>query len=311
MEKKNWKYFTHYFQTQNKNLLLITITKVVALRLSQHACTIHTQFKILIHGYIYVLPQLSDILQTLKYAHVIIIDEMSMKISIILCAIKQHLKQAQSNINLFVNVLLLLGDLAQLSTICRHSLKKKILYYNICHISLAPCWSMATRCLLISFTIHSIDPIFLQILNNIHFKHYKMKLIKYCKVVMFQKRICYHTFIMAQFFYVHIKEIVNKYNDFLIHKIFPSNEFFDVTMETNTLDIENVNTRLHDPKFNHIKYVAIGAIVMLTENINILKGVVNGTIVMITSIGFNNNNKMVTNIRIKKFNTNMFLTLKR
>jgi hypothetical protein len=47
----------------------------------------------------------------LKYAHVIIIDEMSMKISIILCEIKQ--KQAQSNINPFANVLLLVGDLAQ------------------------------------------------------------------------------------------------------------------------------------------------------------------------------------------------------
>jgi ATP-dependent exoDNAse (exonuclease V) alpha subunit len=75
------------------------------------------------------------------------------------------------------------------------------------------------------------------------------------------------------------------------------------------LDIENVKTRLHDPNFNHIKYVTIGVIVMLTKNINISKGVVNGTIAMITSIGFDNN-KMVTSITIKKFSTNMFLTLK-
>ncbi len=48
----------------------------------------------------------------------------------------------------------------------------------------------------------------------------------------------------------------------------------------------------------HIKYVAIGTIVIFTENINISKGVVNGTIAMITSIGFSNN-KMVTSITIK------------
>ncbi len=107
------------------------------------------------------------------------------------------------------------------------------------------------------------------------------------------------------------QENVNKYNDLSIHNIFPSNEIFDVTMENDTLDTENVKTRLHDPKFNHIKYVAIGAIVMFIENINVSKRVVNGTIAMITSIGFNNNNKMVTSITIKKFNTNMFLTLKR
>jgi hypothetical protein len=58
-------------------------------------------------------------------------------------------------------------------------------------------------------------------------------------------------------------EDVDKYNDLLIHKRFPSNEIFDVTMETNALDIENVKIGLH-PKFNHIKYVAMGTIVMLT-----------------------------------------------
>jgi len=66
-------------------------------------------------------------------------------------------------------------------------------------------------------------------------------------------------------------------------------------METNALDIENVKTWLHDPKFNHIKYVVMGTIVMLIENINISKGALNGANSMITSIGFNND-KMVISI---------------
>jgi hypothetical protein len=55
----------------------------------------------------------------LKYANVIIIDEMSMMITTILLAIKQCLKQAQGNINPFANVLLLVGDLAHSPTIYR------------------------------------------------------------------------------------------------------------------------------------------------------------------------------------------------
>jgi hypothetical protein len=109
---------------EKKIEILIATTKVATLQLSQDACTIHTQFKILICGFlfvffffffffVFVLPQPNDILQTLKYTHVIIIDEMSMMTSTILCAIEQRLKQVQGNINPFANVLLLsISDLA-------------------------------------------------------------------------------------------------------------------------------------------------------------------------------------------------------
>jgi hypothetical protein len=96
----------------------------------------------------------------------------------------------------------------------------------------------------------------------------------------------------------------------LIHKIFDANDIFDVTMEINAMNIENVQTWLHDPKFNHIKYVAIQAVIMLTKNINISKGVVNGTIAIITSLEFNND-KIITSIAIKIVNTNIFMTLKK
>jgi hypothetical protein len=54
--------------------------------------------------------------------------------------------------------------------------------------------------------------------------------------------------------------------------------------------------------------IAIGEIVMLTKNINISKGVVNGAIVIITSIEFDNN-KIIINITIKILNSNTFITL--
>ncbi len=47
-----------------------------------------TQLKILMHDYSVILSQPSDILQTSKHAHVIIIDEISIMITIMLHAIK-------------------------------------------------------------------------------------------------------------------------------------------------------------------------------------------------------------------------------
>ncbi len=102
------KYFTHYFQMQNRNLLLISSTRVVALWLSQHAYTTHTQCRILLCGNLFVLSQRSQILERLKHAHVIIVDEMSMMTNVVFCANKQRLKQTHNNSNPFTNMLLLL-----------------------------------------------------------------------------------------------------------------------------------------------------------------------------------------------------------
>ncbi len=76
-------------------------------------------------GYSCILPQPSKILKTLKHAHVIIIDEMSMIIDVMLCAIKQRLKPAHNNSNPFAKIFLfVIGDTKQLLAICKHSLKK-------------------------------------------------------------------------------------------------------------------------------------------------------------------------------------------
>ncbi len=106
------------------------------------------------------------------------------------------------------------------------------------------------------------------------------------------------------------QKYVNKYNDLIIHKIFHANESFDVMMETNVMGVEHVENWLHDSKFDHIRYVAIGARVMITKNINISKGVVNGTFTIVTSITFNND-KIITIIFIKIISTNRKIMLKR
>jgi len=59
-------------------------------------------------GNLSILSQPSQILETLKHAHVIIVDEMSMMTSVMLCANEQRLKQTHNHSNPFTNMLLLL-----------------------------------------------------------------------------------------------------------------------------------------------------------------------------------------------------------
>jgi hypothetical protein len=47
---------------------------------------------------------------------------------------------------------------------------------------------------------------------------------------------------------------------------------------------------------------------MITKNINVSKGVINGAIAIMTSLTFNDN-KMITSILIKVVSTNIYLTL--
>jgi len=81
-------------------------------------------------------------------------------------------------------------------------------------------------------------------------------------------------------------------------------------METNVMGVEHVENWLHDLKLDCIKYVVISVRIMIAKNINISKGVVNGTFIIVTSITFNND-EVVTSIIIKTISTNIQIMLKR
>jgi ATP-dependent exoDNAse (exonuclease V) alpha subunit len=120
------KYLAQYFQTQNKLVLLSTATSAAALRLSSTASTTHSLFRIPSRGYLSPLPEPSTVLERLHSADVIVIDEMSMMTSYMLCTVEHRLKQACRDTisNTFCNKLVLLvGDLAQLPAICVHAPK--------------------------------------------------------------------------------------------------------------------------------------------------------------------------------------------
>jgi ATP-dependent exoDNAse (exonuclease V) alpha subunit len=129
-------------------VLLSATTGAAALRLSSNTSTTHTLFHIPSRGYLTPLPEPSTVLERLHSADVIVIDEMSMMISYMLCTVEHRLKQTCKDTisNTFYNKLVLLvGDLAQLPAICVHSPKVPDIICRCCHISSAPCWATALQ----------------------------------------------------------------------------------------------------------------------------------------------------------------------
>jgi hypothetical protein len=127
---------------KGKTILLSGTTGATSQRVSISANTIHTIFRIPTRGYLSCLPEPSKVLDKIKTSNVIIIDEMSMMTSYVLCAIEERLKQATPYTNAipFQNKLVLLvGNLAQLPPICKHSFQNDELLCKGCHIMSAPC----------------------------------------------------------------------------------------------------------------------------------------------------------------------------
>ena len=142
------KYITQYFQAQNKKVIISGTTESTTLRLSYITNTIHTTFHIPSHGYLSIYFESSKVINRLQDADVIIINEMSMITSYMLCVIKQHLKhamQAKNSSPFQTKLVLLVGDLTQLPAICKHNLCNNELICKACHIKISFYWSSAQQ----------------------------------------------------------------------------------------------------------------------------------------------------------------------
>jgi hypothetical protein len=76
-----------------------------------------------------ILLEPSNIIKHFKNAHVIVIDETSMMTINMLCVIEKQLKQSMNleNISPFkTNLVLLVGNLAQLPPICKHTIQNNM-----------------------------------------------------------------------------------------------------------------------------------------------------------------------------------------
>jgi len=72
----------------------------------------------------------------------------------------------------------------------------------------------------------------------------------------------------------------------IIHKKIPADQIYTIQLETNARNVEHIQFWVNNKRFNHMQHVALGALVMLTENIDLKVGVVNGTTGIVTKLEF-------------------------
>jgi len=79
---------------------------------------------------------------------------------------------------------------------------------------------------------------------------------------------------------------VDYYNDLIIHKKFPVDQIYVIQLETNVRNDEHIQSWVNNKRFNHMQHVALGTLVMSTENIDLKVGAVNGTSRIVTKLEF-------------------------
>ncbi len=85
---------------------------------------------------------------------------------------------------------------------------------------------------------------------------------------------------------MHTLEDVDYYNDLILHKKFPTNQIYVIQLETNARNVEHIQSWVNNKRFNHMQHVALGALVMLSENIDLKVSAANGTTGIITKLDF-------------------------
>jgi hypothetical protein len=82
------------------------------------------------------------------------------------------------------------------------------------------------------------------------------------------------------------------YNNFMVSKTFAESAIHTVDVRTNAGVVDDLQSWLQDPDFNQMKTAAVGCLVMLTININLERGLANGTPGSIQSINFDSHGKV-------------------
>jgi hypothetical protein len=80
-------------------------------------------------------------------------------------------------------------------------------------------------------------------------------------------------------------------------------------METNTAKVESTASWLSDTKFNHIKTIVVGCLIMFMENVSIPKGAINDATTTIQEIECSNDG-MVTSIALQLTDTGVKMKLR-
>jgi ATP-dependent exoDNAse (exonuclease V) alpha subunit len=239
---------------------------------------------------------------------------MSMMTSNMLCAVEQRLRQSTLTTCTFSfqnKLVILVGDLAQLPTICTHTPKAPDIICRACHITSTPCWAIAKQHTLQTSVRHSSDPLYLEFLNIIQHRPPTESEIEHTLNACFiNNDMLSHYLDATTTILCSHREDVIMYNDIIFKSIFASAERIQVTLDTNATEAHNVSAWLNDTRFDQLHHVAVGALVMFTTNVNIAKGVVNGATATVTSV-HTDNHGVVTTIGVQVIGNSTNILLKR
>jgi ATP-dependent exoDNAse (exonuclease V) alpha subunit len=271
-----------------KKVILTATTGCATSRLSSKASTVHNTFHIQCKGYVRALQELNVEFQILKEADIIIIDEMSMMTSTLLQSVETRLRQIKNDTNepYHSKLVILVGDHAQLPTICHCRLSDTKKNCQKHYVYNAIDWNSATYHTLETSIRHVEDPKY-SFFNIIHCRAPTKEEISsvlnncYIDEDLVEEYIDDKTTILC----THRKDI-DYYNDLILHKKFPIDQIYVIQLETNAKNVEHIQSWVNNKRFNHMQHVALGALVMLTENIDLKVGAANGTTGIVTKLEF-------------------------
>ncbi len=78
----------------------------------------------------------------------------------------------------------------------------------------------------------------------------------------------------------------------VFHNKFLADQIYVIQLEKNAKNVEHIQSWVNNKRFNHMQHVALGALVMLTENIDLKLGAPNGTNGIITKLEFDLKNNV-------------------
>jgi ATP-dependent exoDNAse (exonuclease V) alpha subunit len=206
-------------------------------------------------------------------------------------------------------LVLLVGDLAQLPPICKHTLQQNDILCKSYHVKSTHGWKMAQQHFLSILMCHGTNLKYLQFLNIIQEKKPTIKEIQKVLSPCFLQiqEINFHIDRTTTILCTH-KIDVEKYNTIFLQKHFPTFEIYEEKMDTNATNIEHIQPWLNNKFVNYIHTIAVDALVMFTNNINIQKRAINGAIATISSIIFDPKNN-ITAIEVQLTTNSIMLKM--
>jgi len=214
---------------------------------------------------------------------------MSMMTNTLLQSVETRLRQIENDTNepYHSKLVILVGDYAQLPTICHCRFLDTENYCQKHYVCNVIDWNLATYHTLETLIRHVEDLEYCSFFNIIRCRTPTEEEISsvlnncYIDEDLVEQYIDDKTTILC----THQKDI-DYYNDLILHKKFPTDQIYAIQLETNARNVEHIQSWVNNKRFNHMQRVALGALVMLTENIDLKVGGANGTTGIITKLEF-------------------------